>query len=166
MIKSNKISLLLISLLPRVRSGFTFHNLHPGLLWWFLRLVSSGLPRAPQSKALIFPKPWSLCSNSPRKWYGSQDIPSRECQPRALGSIRKQGMSRMSGSLAEDEGLDLSFGPSSQRPRAWEKQAFLHGLARLSQLQLLSAPHVSWIVLRTIVGEGYRIYGVLLIIIG
>lgn len=77
----------------------------------------------------MFPKPGQLCSKSPRKWYGSHDIPSQECQPRALGSITKQGMSRMSGSLAEDEGVDLIFGSSIQRPRALEKQAFLHGLA-------------------------------------
>ena len=76
----------------------------------------------------MFPKPYQLSSNSPRKWYGSQAIPSQECQPRALGSIMKQGMSRMSGSLAEDEGVGLIFGPSIQRPRALEKQAFLGGL--------------------------------------
>ena len=79
----------------------------------------------------MFPKPGHLCSNSSRKWYGSHDIPSQECQPQALGSITKQGLSRMSGSLAEDEGVDLIFGPSSQKPGALERQAFLPGLACL-----------------------------------
>lgn len=124
-----------------------------------------------ESHLIYISKTWSSLQQKPPKmvWFTWHTFPRMPAP--SLGFHQEAGdvpheWEPGRGWRAWSTNMRLSFGPSSQRPRAWEKQAFLHGLARLSQLQLLSALHVSWIVLRAIVGEGYCIYGVLLIIIG